>query len=408
VVMAPSDQERSRNASTNGLRPGGGWSSFDRGEPSPPGGVGADKDEVASNGSSVNPENGVRPRVGAKVDPSKAKVEEGGAQKSGRSREGGALKASAAPTARAQAAPRPPIVPSPSNAAQDRIEDAAESSMAEMSAPSRRYRSVGVSTLTHLRLVLPLAVAGAILGAWLGSVLPPRYTAEADLYVGKTYSPANTAAIPGLSAAATNVAGDYARLIGSQAAIANTESRLHSKSLGGSLSATQIPQSPEIRVLAAASTKKSAVALAGAGAEALITVVNQINAQSKAQLDQLLQQYAQNQQAINSNNQRIAQLNQSSSASSSQQIANLQTQNASLNLQAQALEAQYQNDFSPVYQDVQVISQLGNPHYTGSSTKKSIEIGGLAGAVGFLLIAIGIAVLTDIRHDRTQPDPPPA
>ena len=268
------------------------------------------------------------------------------------------------------------------------------------------YVSPGRSAAIHWRLVVAFAAIAIVLGSAAAAITKPSYSAEQDLFVGNTFNLNNTATISGFSSAAAAIAQDYSRLISNGQVVARTEQALgHPGRLDGSLSATAVPQTPEIRVLASGHSRAVAVALAKAGSVALIDAINNINETSAGQLNALLSQYQQDEKTINANLLQIQALQSQAGAAGSksvvlQQIASLQALNAVLTLQANAVQVQYQNDFSPVQQETQVISPIAAAYSTGSNRGRILEMGALIGGVVGLLLGVAYASLIDLRRDH--------
>ncbi|HLH46096.1 MAG TPA: hypothetical protein VKV25_02990 [Acidimicrobiales bacterium] len=278
------------------------------------------------------------------------------------------------------------------------------------------YTSPGRSALLHWRLVAACTAAALVLGVVGGALNPPTYTATATLYVGKTLSLSNTAAIAGLSTSAASVAQDYARLIATSTVTGGAARRLHRHGLPGTLSATEIPQTPEIQVTGTASSPGTAVRLANAGAQALVADVTSLNVYSTRTLRGLEQTYESLEAQIATDNARINALQDDERGGSASVVAALQRRIVSLRmtvsadqLQAGAVSGQYENDYSPFTAEEQVL-QVASP--AGSATsdrKKSMEIGLVVGLVAGFLIGVGAATRRDLRlAGRARPAPPAA
>jgi capsular polysaccharide biosynthesis protein len=123
--------------------------------------------------------------------------------------------------------------------------------------------------------VIPIVLFIAA-AAMLGARRPVRYTTTANLSVGHVYV-SNPVGIPTIIEATQSLAAVYSRAISASEVTRDARLRLereHALPITGGLSATPIPQSPLIKVSAQASTSRSAVALANAGAAALATYIN--------------------------------------------------------------------------------------------------------------------------------------
>src|SRR4051794_9927341 len=162
------------------------------------------------------------------------------------------------------------------------------------------YVSVGRSARSHWRLVATIAVLGLALGLVVGLLRPPTYSAQAKLVVGKSIQLNNLAATPGLALASQQLASDYSRLVSTHAVLDETARRLGRTpgDLGGRVSASPIPQSPVIILEAHAAHADDALALANAGAGALVRAVNRLNQKQLQSAQLLLDQYRQADDAL--------------------------------------------------------------------------------------------------------------
>jgi capsular polysaccharide biosynthesis protein len=292
----------------------------------------------------------------------------------------------------------------------ERTPHTSESRAPRGSALVGQYTSPGRSAAGHKRLVGGLAALGLLAGIIFAFVRPPTYTATSTAYVGKTLSLNNTAAIAGLANAATQIAGDYARLI-STASVTNTASKElgHPGDLGGTLAASQIPETPEILITATAGDEATAIRLANAGSSALIKTVSQLNAASEGQLKSLLASYQSLEKSISSSQQQVQSLQaqitslESRDPGSSQlsglqsQLSDAQTQVSTDTLQANAVESQYQTQYAPLQQETQVIAPLSAASSAGSDRKKALELGAIVGLAAGLLLGVVLASFSDLR-----------
>jgi hypothetical protein len=287
---------------------------------------------------------------------------------------------------------------------------------------ANRYVAPGQSALLHWRLVGLVTVVGLIFGLAYGVVRPPKYTSTATVYVGKTLSLNNTAAIAGFALAAQEIAADYSRLISSSTVVTAASTYLgHHGDLDGTLSASPIPQTPEITITAVASSQSRANALANAGSKALVATVTALNATSSSQLAKLVSSYQTLEQAINQDQQIVNSLNaeinsiEKSGKGSSQvsglqsQVATLQTTISTDTLQANAVQNQYQTLYAPLQQEQQVLTPLSSAAAQGSDRKKALELGAVVGIAAGLLLGVLIASLQDLRsaipRRRVRPEP---
>jgi hypothetical protein len=121
-------------------------------------------------------------------------------------------------------------------------------------------------------LPIVLLVAAAVA---LGLKRTPQYTARANLSIGAVYVN-NPAGIASVIQGTESLGAVYSRLIGATAVQESTARRLGdgADAISGHVSATPIPESPMLRVTAAANSEASAVALANAASAALADYVS--------------------------------------------------------------------------------------------------------------------------------------
>ncbi len=280
------------------------------------------------------------------------------------------------------------------------------------------FESLGRSALSHSVLVAAAALLGLAAGAGAGFEHAPTYTAQAQLIVGRTSELAENQ-IPGLASAVQGLASNYARLITSSSVVTDTESKLHSTSLPGSLSASPVPNSSIINVLASSPTQAQALSLANAGAEALVTVVTQVTNDDAAQLEPLIASYQQADSATEKAtaeagfyqtelNNLVGKIGNDSPTAGQQaeeqtlntKIAQWETQADLSRLQADAYMNQYNAALPPLQSQQEMVQEVGTAVYNGSNRKAYIEAGGLVGLVGGLVVGMAGAALIDTRRGR--------
>lgn len=282
------------------------------------------------------------------------------------------------------------------------------------------YESLGRSALRHPFLVGAMTALGIVVGAGVGYLHHPTYSAQAQLVVGRL---SNLAAdqVPGFAAGVQSLASDYARLATSGKVIVATEHNLHTSSLPGSLSASPVPQSNVINVIASAPTAGAALKLANAGASALTSVVLAGTNDTLAQLDPLMAQYTKAEHAYQA---ATAQVNilqhnltvlyakmgnnaptpyQSAEESAiNKQIVTLQTEASKDQLQANTYYNQYQAAVPAMVKQEELLQQTGPATSTGSDRKSFLEAAGLVGVVGGLAFGLALAVYADTKKMRRQ------
>jgi hypothetical protein len=263
-----------------------------------------------------------------------------------------------------------------------------------------------------------LVAVGLVAGAVAGYEHPVTYTADARLIVGRTSGLAEDE-VPGLALAVQGLASDYARLITSTNVVSGTETRLHSSTLPGSLSASPIPESSIIDVKASASSEAVAMSLANAGAAALTHVVTQVTNDGEAQLQPILRNYNKadatvEQETATANllqtelNNYLAKIGNVSPTPAEQafeqslnaQIAQAQTQADTARMQANAYSNQYDAALPPLQSQQEMVQEVGQASYSGSNRASYTEAAGLGGAVAGLVIGLAGASFIDSRRGR--------
>jgi capsular polysaccharide biosynthesis protein len=277
--------------------------------------------------------------------------------------------------------------------------------------------SLGRIALSHWVTVMVAVVIGGIVGVAAGFALTPTYTAGAGLVVGKSLNLTNTAAISGLPLAEAQLAEDYSRL-----AATPTVNQDVTKILGyqpsGTLSASPLADSPVIAVYGTGSSRTAAIALANAGARAMISAINTVNQQTDHANQALLAQYQADSVAQVGDQQAITvlegQINAAHAAagletgaaqSATQTLAEslnfqlikkqaiLQTENLKIN----ALQNQYEAAFDPNLAIEQAVTPLGGASIQSDNRLSNIEIGGIAGVVVGAVVGLALAAILENR-----------
>jgi hypothetical protein len=140
----------------------------------------------------------------------------------------------------------------------------------------------GIDLLAAVReqpvaFLAPIVVLALVLAAY-GMVRSPRYTADAQISVGRLDIP--TQGLPGFAQAGASMAAAFSRAIDAPPVTRRAAARAHvSRAVAtDALSAAPIPQSPLIRVEATASDARLAVRLANGGTRGLIDYSRRVGA----------------------------------------------------------------------------------------------------------------------------------
>jgi capsular polysaccharide biosynthesis protein len=169
----------------------------------------------------------------------------------------------------------------------------------------RASESPPIGVLTAVRrhwfvAILPVIVfVGAAVA--LANERPPRYTATADLSVGRIFVN-NPAGVSGVIEATQSLASVYSRAISSSAVRDATARAIDERVLRADddVTATPVPESPLIRITAESSSEGRAIALATAASDALAAYVRR---QGRSNKDAAI--LADYQKAVKSYRQRI-------------------------------------------------------------------------------------------------------
>lgn len=145
----------------------------------------------------------------------------------------------------------------------------------ETEAWAPRTSSVFQPLRTHWRPAAAVTLAGALLGALVGFLLPVTYTAESRVAVGM--GDLTSGAIAGFPTAAETLASNYARYVN------DTGVTTGSVPEGVELAASNIPESNVLRIEASAPTPEVATQVAGDTANTLVTTVNENDAVRNAE-----------------------------------------------------------------------------------------------------------------------------
>lgn len=278
-------------------------------------------------------------------------------------------------------------------------------SRAALEAEEEGYISIGRSAARHWTILAVAVLVGLLFGTGAGSVISPTYTARAEVIVGKSLNLTNTAAISGFPSAEAQLAQDYARLAGSPTYEAAIRAKLTTP-VHGSTSASVVPQSPVIDVYGYSHSRSGSVALAAAATEALIDTINAVNQQTSSANQSLLGQYQAQSLVLEQDEQKVqalqGQLGSAGANRSSleQQLAQAQAVVDTDKFKLSALGSQYQAEFNPNMAIQEAVTPLGDAASQGSNRKSHIEIGGIAGLVGGVLLGLAIAAIMDVTADR--------
>ncbi len=268
------------------------------------------------------------------------------------------------------------------------------------------YISLGRSAARHWFVVVVAVVAGALFGTGAGAVVSPTYTARAELIVGKSLDLTNTAAISGFPSAEAQLAQDYARLAGTPSFTSYLQKAL-GRPVAGSVSASEVAQSPVIDVYGTAQSEAAALALADAGSAALIQSLDSVNQQTTTANKGLLSQYQseavtmeQDQLAVAALQAQVAAAGGATRAALQQQLARASAAVDTDKFKLETIGNQYSAQFNPSLSIEQAVTSLGGAYSLGGNRKTHVEIGAIAGIVAGFILGLAIAASIDVRADR--------
>lgn len=142
----------------------------------------------------------------------------------------------------------------------------------------------------HKLLVVALAVAGALIGAGLGFLREPVYTASATLQVGEVNP--NSPGFGGYTQSATSLATGFSRAIVAGPVLTRIQRKLGLEPTvsASRLSSEPIPLSPVFRVIATGPSESAALKLANVTATGVVAYVTKANS-GTPQANELLRAY---------------------------------------------------------------------------------------------------------------------
>ncbi|WP_226344463.1 hypothetical protein [Agilicoccus flavus] len=254
------------------------------------------------------------------------------------------------------------------------------------------------SLIRRWPLALGLVLLLGALGALIGSRLPATYTAEARVAVGP--GDMSAGAIAGFPQSTRSMAEDYSRWV--------TQSGFVDVPAGTSVSASPVPESNVIRVLAESGSEQEALGGADAAAEALVASVNTAReetdpqatlaqvkqaaaawAAAKTELDRATTEFSR----VNGNrNSTSAQYNRTAAA-----VTKAQSNASVLEVELEARSEKYKSQIAATSAsaDLRTIAKAAVISDTGRS---SMQRYGVVGAGLGLLLAFVIAVGLDRRR----------
>jgi capsular polysaccharide biosynthesis protein len=277
---------------------------------------------------------------------------------------------------------------------------------ADLEAQEEGYISLGRSAARHWTILVVSFLVGLLFGIGAGAIVSPKYTAKAELIVGKSLNLTNTAAISGFPSAEAQLAQDYARLVGTPAYESALQTHL-GRLVHGTTSATEVPQSPVIEVYGYGHSQADAMVLANAASAALIDTINAVNQQTSSANQSLLSQYQAQSLVLEQDQQKAAALQAQLAGASGSYRDSLEQQAAQASatvdvdrFKLNALGNEYSAEFNPNMSIQEAVTPLGGAASEGGNRPTHIELGGIAGLVCGVLLGLAIAAVMDVTADR--------
>lgn len=250
------------------------------------------------------------------------------------------------------------------------------------------YRQTILESLQRFWLVLlGLSLLGAGIGAIYGTSKDPTYTASAELSVGRV--DVATQSIPGFTQAALTLADSYARAIAADKVISgiSEDVGISPTEVADKVTATPIPETGTVTVLADADSADGAAELANAAADQLIAYVHKLN-KFNPDSKRLLDQYDKASQALGE-----AKEKEQDEGTTPQTEAAVRTAELKLNTLANLYATSQSGQASP--NTLQILALAGDADSDKSST---VQQAALVGFVLGLLLGVLIAVPLDRRY----------
>lgn len=252
----------------------------------------------------------------------------------------------------------------------------------------------------HKLLIAACAIGLAILGAGLGFLREPTYTASATLQVGQVNP--NSPGFLGYAQSASSLAEAFSRSIAAEPVLNTIEQKLK---LGraeatSNLLAEPIPLSPVFRVIATGHTASDAMRLANVAAGAVVVYEQRSNS-SSPESRSLLLEYRQASLALREAEAKVE--SESHKGTSSDAFLEAEAERGAAQIRLKAIASAYVANVASQAPRSGLISLLAGA--TSASSDKHSQVQ-LFGFLGFLIgIAVGCAAAV-LRERRRIPSGP--
>jgi capsular polysaccharide biosynthesis protein len=243
----------------------------------------------------------------------------------------------------------------------------------------------------HKRIIIILAVLGALAGAAFGLLRPVTYEAAATLQVGQVNP--NSPGFASYTQSSSSLATAFSRAIAAAPVLKQVNDKLHlaKAKASANLSSEAIPLSPAFRVIATGPSAAEAMRLANVAATGVVTYVNHSNS-ANPEAASLLSAYRRASLELSKATDEVAQLG-SLEAKAAQSAAKIKLK---------AIASAYIATVGSQPPREGFISLLAGATSATSDRKSRVELYGFLGLLLGGLIGCCIAVLRERRLD----DPP--
>jgi uncharacterized protein involved in exopolysaccharide biosynthesis len=247
----------------------------------------------------------------------------------------------------------------------------------------------------HKLLVFALAVLGVLIGAGLGYVREPVYTASATLQVGEVNP--NSPGFGNYTQSATSLATGFSRAITAEPVLAQVHGKLGlaPRVAAGRLSAEPIPLSPVFRVIATGGSEAGARNLANVTAAAVVKYVSKSNS-ATPQSKSLLAAYRR--AALDARRSGAEQKAVEADGSASRRkLLNAEAASSTAQLRLEAIDRSYIAAVTSQAPKQGLLTVLAGASTAQSDHLSKLELYALLGLLGGLLVGCAAAVWRERR-----------
>jgi len=244
-------------------------------------------------------------------------------------------------------------------------------------------------------LIVAIALMAGLLGAGLGYLRQPTYTATASLQVGQVNP--NSPGFLGYTQSAASLATAFSRSVGAAPVLDTVERKLQlSRRLAASrLAAEPIPQAPVFQVVATGPSERAAVRLANVAAGAVVAYESRSNS-ANPQAKSLLRDYRKTSLALRRAVMRVAEVDAASSGS--EELLRAEAAKSAAQVQLEATGKAYTEAVTSQAPRQGLVSFLAGAT-TGSNDRRSTaELYGFLGLLAGLVLGCAVAVLRERRR----------